>query len=342
MSWIISIILFIILLILGLSKYKTNKILKELLEERDNNFTKYYNQHIKEIEDAEKERRERLEKEFKEKENNIKHSLELLRKDLENKQNQLKLEEEKLQDKIKLGERIINSELSKYRTEKIFSIDAELADQKKAADSDYNNYKIEHSKKIEQLNSEIVQLNGEIDEIKIQLEDFRNRRATTNEAIMREKEIKEKEDFYRILLSKDDLDDMNMLESIAPKMRNRTVIPKLIWEAILRRPVAEMIKRVTGGKDICGIYKVTYVKTGEAYIGQSSGIKIRWQNHCKTAIGLEAAASSTFHTRLASDGIENYTWEILEETSKDKLREREKYWINFYETNKIGLNQREG
>ena len=92
---------------------------------------------------------------------------------------------------------------------------------------------------------------------------------------------------------------------------------------------------------MAAIYKITYIKTGESYIGKTTDIKTRWQNHCKTAIGLEAAASSTFHTRLAADGIENYTWEIIEKIPKEKLGEREKYWIDFYET-KNQLNMRKG
>ena len=201
-------------------------------------------------------------------------------------------------------------------------------------EEDFNNWL--NQKQIEKEQIEKEQL-----EILAELEDFRRRRAAINEAILRDKEIKEKEDFYRIILTENDLSDMKILEEIAPRMKNRDIIPKLIWDTILRRPVQEMIKRVTGGKEISGIYKITYTKTGESYIGKTTDIKTRWQNHCKTAIGLEAAASSTFHTRLASDGIENYTWEVIEEVSKDKLGEREKYWIDFYET-KNQLNMRKG
>ena len=42
------------------------------------------------------------------------------------------------------------------------------------------------------------------------------------------------------------------------KLHNRDVIPKLIWELYIRRPCQEMVKRVTGGRKIGGIYKITY------------------------------------------------------------------------------------
>jgi hypothetical protein len=101
------------------------------------------------------------------------------------------------------------------------------------------------------------------------------------------------------------------------KLHNRDVIPKLIWDLFIRRPAQEMIKRVTGGRSISGIYKITNKQTHEAYIGKTTDISTRWQNHLKTAVGLEGAAKSTLHTRLAADGIWNYTFEILEEVPKD-------------------------
>ncbi len=356
MSWIICIILFIIALFLAELFRKTNREVKELELERTCKFEDYCNKRIDEVNRREEERREKLEREYKEKERNLQdktrkfedearefqdkrdklsYEIDSLNSRLLGKQNLLRAEDEKIEEKIQMGSRIVESEVSKYKTEQIQKADKELADVLSAINKERLSYYdvYESSKK---------ELVDELEEIKIQLEDFRKRRAAVNDAILREKSIQEKEDFYRIILTKDDIDDMKVLEGISPRMRNKNIIPKLIWDAILRRPVQEMIKRVTEGKDKCGIYKVTYTKTGEAYIGQSSSINARWANHAKTAIGLEAAASSTFHTRLTADGIENYTWEIIEEVPKEKLREREKYWIDFYDTKNYGLNQRVG
>jgi group I intron endonuclease len=96
----------------------------------------------------------------------------------------------------------------------------------------------------------------------------------------------------------------------------------------------EMIKRVTGGRDISGIYKITYLKTGEAYIGKTTNIKKRWGEHCKSSLDIGTIAHSSFHTRLKRDGLWNYTFEILEEVPKDKLTEREKFYISLYGTDK--------
>jgi hypothetical protein len=41
-------------------------------------------------------------------------------------------------------------------------------------------------------------------------------------------------------------------------------------------------------------------------------------------------------------GIWNFTFEIVEEVPREKLTEREKYYINFYESDIYGLNQKNG
>lgn len=181
----------------------------------------------------------------------------------------------------------------------------------------------------------------ELGAIKADLDDFQARREAVNEAIRREKEIEEKEDFYSIDVPQADQEDIRVLQDMDLKLHNRDVIPKLVWELFVRRPCQEMIKRVTGGRKIGGIYKITYKKTGEAYVGKTTDFSTRWQNHCKTAIGLEGAARATLHNRLGKDGIWNYTWEILEEVDKDNLSSREAFYIDLYGT-KNQLNMKEG
>lgn len=194
----------------------------------------------------------------------------------------------------------------------------------------------------DQTEEEKEKLQKQIEEVLNELNEYKKKRDSINKAIMREKEIRERETFYKINISKSDIEDIEILEQIRPRLKNREALSKLIWEVFIRRECQEMIKRVTSGRKFCGIYKITYTKTGEAYIGKSSDLASRWQNHCKTALGLDGCAHSSFHTRLEKDGLWNYTFEILEEVEKEKLSEREKYWIKFYETTKFGLNMKEG
>lgn len=175
--------------------------------------------------------------------------------------------------------------------------------------------------------------NNELSYLRRELEDFRSRRDAVNEAIRRERELIEKEDFYKIQLTQNDIEDIKLLDSMKDHLCHKEVLPKVVWESIARRPVSEMIKRVVGQK-VGGIYKITYIPTGEAYIGRTVNFKDRWQAHIQTALGMEKVASSTLHTHMARNGIWNYSFEILEEVSKDKQSEREKFYIDLYGTKK--------
>ena len=195
------------------------------------------------------------------------------------------------------------------------------------------------------LNAEL-QRKKEFEEIKFEQEKekrqeainlYFNRLNVQAETIYKQK----KEDFYSIQISKNDQEDIELLQSMDLKLHNRDVIPKLIWELFIRRPCQEMIKRITGGRKISGIYKITNKETGEAYIGKTTDISTRWQNHCKTTIGLEGAARATLHNRLAQDGLWNYTFEIIEEVDKENLSSREAFYIDLYGT-KQQLNMKDG
>ena len=238
-----------------------------------------------------------------------------------------KIREEELNriidEKKKEGIKRIDAELEKIRQDKLTILNAEY----KQFESDQE--EIKRKTLIEM--GEIINL----------LDDYRSQREAVNLAILREKELKEKENFYKIVIPENDQEDIEVLKTIGPRLRNREALNKLIYDVFVKRPLSELIKRVTNGKEISGIYKITYIKTGEAYIGKTTNISTRWQNHIKTACGLEGAARSTFHNRLEQDGIWNYTFEILEEVPKDKLSEREKFYIELYGTD-TQLNMKKG
>lgn len=311
---IITTILSIIFCIFYYTKYKTEKGKLELEEEHKKLF---FNEQY----DIEKQKIiERIKDELQDLDNQIKE-----KKEFNN--SLLKLREDELQ-------RIIDKE----KEEKLLALENELAILKQIkmmnVERDVSIYKIEMNNNISKMEKEVESLQNIVD-------DYRKKRDSINEAIFREKELQEKEDFYRIDISPNAQEDITILEQIRPQLKNREALSKLIWEVFIQRPTTEMIKRVTAGRDISGIYKITYIKTGESYIGKTTNIKTRWQNHIRTVIGLEGAAHSTLHTHMEKNGLWNYTFEILEEVVKDKLTEREKFYINLYGTTKQ-LNMREG
>ena len=181
-------------------------------------------------------------------------------------------------------------------------------------------------------------VNEEIEELRSLLEDYKSKRDLINKAIIHEKEIREQQDFYRIVLSESDKEDIQLLNTIEMRLHSREALYKLIYDVFYKKPLNDMINRVLQGKEFCGIYRITNLKTNEAYIGKSTNIKTRWQNHCKTAIGLDGMARTKIHSAMKEYGIDNFSFEVLEKCTKENYSEREKYWINFYETNVYGYN----
>ena len=181
-------------------------------------------------------------------------------------------------------------------------------------------------------------VNDEIEELKLLLEDYKSKRDLINQAIVHEKEIHEQQDFYRIVLNESDKEDIQLLNTIEMRLHSREALYKLIYDIFYKKPLNDMINRVLQGKEFCGIYRITNLKTNEAYIGKSTNIKTRWQNHCKTAIGLDGMARTKIHSAMKEYGIDNFSFEVLEKCTKENYSEREKYWINFYETNVYGYN----
>ena len=181
-------------------------------------------------------------------------------------------------------------------------------------------------------------VNEEIEELKLLLEDYKSKRNLINQAIIHEREIHEQQDFYRIVLNESDKEDIQLLNTIEMRLHSREALYKLIYDVFYKKPLNDMINRVLQGKEFCGIYRITNLKTNEAYIGKSTNIKTRWQNHCKTAIGLDGMARTKIHSAMKEYGIDNFSFEVLEKCTKETYSEREKYWINFYETNIYGYN----
>ena len=181
-------------------------------------------------------------------------------------------------------------------------------------------------------------VNDEIEELKLLLEDYKSKRDLINQAIVHEKEIHEQQDFYRIVLNESDKEDIQLLNTIEMRLHSREALYKLIYDVFYKKPLDDMLNRVLEGKEFCGIYRITNLKTNESYIGKSTNIKNRFKQHIRTAIGLDGVARTKIHSAMKEYGIDNFSFEVLEKCTKETYSEREKYWINFYETNVYGYN----
>lgn len=93
-----------------------------------------------------------------------------------------------------------------------------------------------------------------------------------------------------------------------------------------------------------GIYKITNKINGKIYIGQSRYIERRFTEHKRHYKCESHRKKIALYKAMWKYGVENFIFEILEETSVDVLDEREKYYIDFYKSNHkdMGYNLTEG
>lgn len=116
---------------------------------------------------------------------------------------------------------------------------------------------------------------------------------------------------------------------------------KVLWTELVRQPTTEMVKRLTGGERISGIYKITNTETGWSYIGRSVNVGNRLTEHVRSAIGASSTAQQQVHKEMGKNLLD-WEFEILEKVDEDKLGEREKFYIDFYDTVNLGYNRARG
>lgn len=92
----------------------------------------------------------------------------------------------------------------------------------------------------------------------------------------------------------------------------------------------------------CGIYKFTNKINGKIYIGQSIDINARKRSHINDAYCKGKDSNCPFHQAIIKYGENGFNFEIIEECPKELLNEREKYWIQYYNSYHNGYNASPG
>lgn len=88
-----------------------------------------------------------------------------------------------------------------------------------------------------------------------------------------------------------------------------------------------------------GIYKIENLINHKCYIGQSVKIEQRWKNHKITAKNLnDKNYDNPLYRAIRKYGIENFSFEIIEECSVNELNNRQRYWIKHYDSFFNGYN----
>lgn len=87
-----------------------------------------------------------------------------------------------------------------------------------------------------------------------------------------------------------------------------------------------------------GIYKIKCLKNDKVYIGSSQVVRQRITNH-KSDLRLDKHQNKHLQAAWKKYGEESFEFEIVEYCSLEVLLKREQYYIDLYDTYKLGFNR---
>ena len=284
---------------------------------------------------------------LEEKNNHLKESNAYLTENIELVKEQYRLELEKereIQEKVQQGYIEYNSLLKDIENQqnllKQIGIDTNTAAEQLQKVKDTQQVNLEFMEKayiqrVEELNEAYNKKTEEVEGI---LEDLQQK---THQAILnsiREYEEKDKKNFYMLQISSQDLADIIILREIEKKLFKKEVLGKIIYKNYIEKYYTDLVGRVIGKDTITGIYKITNQQNQMCYIGQAVDIKKRWQQHIKRAVGAEPLTNNKLYPAMRDVGVENFSFEIIDECDKSKLSEREKFWQEYYSAKTFGYS----
>lgn len=182
----------------------------------------------------------------------------------------------------------------------------------------------------------------DIRDVKSDLAEIQSTRTAAIEASKKEKEIENNLSFYCVRPTEEELDDIEVLNHIKPKLHQPRILCMLIWSTYYQKPMNVLCNNILGTSIKTGIYKITNQITKQCYIGQAVDIAARWKQHAKCGLGIDTPATNKLYKAMLEDGLHNFSFELLEECSKDLLNEKEKFFISLYLSNEYGYNGNKG
>lgn len=179
-----------------------------------------------------------------------------------------------------------------------------------------------------------------------QLEAERAKLAASIEASIkarvREKEIKEQLDFYCLKIDPIDLNDIETLNKVKGRLNKPRILSMLIWQTYYQKPMTQLCNDILGSSTVTGIYKITNQVTNQVYIGQARDVASRWKEHAKCGLDIDRPAGNKLYQAMLEDGIHNFSWELLEQCSATELNEKERKYIELYQSAQFGYNSNKG
>lgn len=268
----------------------------------------------------------------------LEKDLDVINRLLDDKSNQLQKENQKLKDLKESVDTVYKDK--QEMSQKAFENFCSILDKNYEEKSDsYSKLILNLDEAYQNQQDNILQ---DLDKLKTELEDIKKQRTAILEAQIREKEIKEQKEFYCLPISVADRNDIQVLERVKTQLNKPRVLSMLIWSTFFQKPMTTLCNNVLGTSTICGIYKITNQIDNKCYIGQSVNISQRWKDHAKCGLGIDTPVGNKLYKAMIEEGIWNFSWELLEECSREQLDSKEKYYIDLYNACDFGYNSNKG
>jgi len=217
----------------------------------------------------------------------------------------------------------------KYMTERKIWLDERQSEYLKMQEDFVEQFREDNSKKM----SAAQELSDKLDEL-------RSEAAAAVEVAKRHAEEENFIKFHSLQMGSHALNDIRRLEEIVPSISQEAgeAIAKVIWKVYYEKPYTDLVGRVIGNGRHTGIYRITNCSTSMCYVGQAVDIADRWRQHIKRALGAEPRTQNKLYPAMYKEGLENFTFEIIEECEQSKLNDREDYWQDFYKAKEYGYS----
>lgn len=182
----------------------------------------------------------------------------------------------------------------------------------------------------------------QLNELSDKIDSLKATKAATIAAFQKEEAIRNQADAYRLKIPENEISDIKILRSIQDSLSKPRILSMLIWQTYYQPVAKKVFANILPHKDVCGIYKITSLKTGMCYIGQARSAQKRWSDHCKAGLGIDTPSGNKLYAAMLSEGLSSFTFELLEECREDELDEKERYYIEVYNSVEFGYNSNRG
>ena len=235
-----------------------------------------------------------------------------------------------------------NEELNRLHQQSINSLEVEKQLSEQAFDNYFKTLEQQYDKTDKEYAAKVRSCEEELSLVQADLDKMREMRAAAQQALLKEQEIKENKDNYRLIPTDADLADIKTLERVKRQLNKPRILSMLIWQTYWQPIAKRQFPVIIKAKTATGIYKITNTITEQCYIGQALDIYKRWSQHAKCGLGIDTPPGNKLYQAIQEYGLENFTFEVLTECNSTELDEKEKYFISLYQADIFGYNGTKG